>query len=339
MIRQVAQWLDGAFIFLPGLLFSPYYDRIDKKPGSFVKFVNSSLSVLLGVGSSSKTEFDRRWSATSMPVKSTLGEDQDSFPSIGLLIVAAEKDFWLLRQVSDAAIRESLNPIESLTIVIPASTRIRLPNLEGLGVKVHVIDEESLLSSDLLEELKRTMGSRSGWLLQQFLTLKFVQESQAEGILTLDADTFLIQETLWLNSKGRQVLYVSSEFQPNYYKFLHNLGVSELVPEQTHVTHHMLMQPAMLREVFKSAGLKGAEEVLERALAYSKAYGQAEFSLEFELYAQGCKKLFRDRLEVLKFGNRALRIDRQDAKKDLKSIAKFARNKFRSVSAHSYAQS
>lgn len=337
-MRRVARWLDGANLFLPGLMFSPYYDRLDKQPGIFVEAMNSRLSRLLGIGSSSRTDFDRRWVATSLPTKSNLIENEASVPPIELLIVAAEKDFWLLKDVSSAAIRQSVNPIESLSLVIPAAGRTRLPNLEELGVDIHVINEESLLSEEIFEDLKQTMGSRSGWLLQQYLTIKFVQESKAAGVLTLDADTFLLQKTLWLDSKGRQVLHVSSEFVANYYKYLHSLGVSEEVPDETHVTHHMLMQPALLRAIFKSAGVSGSEEVLRRALAYSKFFGQTEFCLEFELYAQGCKKLFRDRLELLKFGNRSVRIDKQEAERDLKAIEKSAQTKFRSVSAHSYAQ-
>lgn len=337
-MRRVARWLDGANLFLPGLMFSPYYDRLDKKPGFFVEAMNSRLSGLLGIGSSSRTDFYRRWVATSLPTKSNLIENEASVPPIELLIVAAEKDFWLLKDVSSAAIRQSVNPIESLSLVVPAAARTRLPNLEELGVDIHVIDEESLLSEEIFEDLKQTMGSRSGWLLQQYLTIKFVQESKAAGVLTLDADTFLLQKTLWLDSKGRQVLHVSSEFVSNYYKYLHSLGVSEEVPDATHVTHHMLMQPALLRAIFKTAGVSGSEEVLRRALAYSKFFGQTEFCLEFELYAQGCKKLFRDRLELLKFCNRSVRIDKQEVERDLKAIEKSAKTKFRSVSAHSYAQ-
>lgn len=338
MMRRAAQWLDGLHLFLPGLLFSPYYDRLDKRPGFVVKLLNSRLSRLLGIGLSSKTEFDRRWVATSMPTKSKLMENEARVPPIELLIVSAEKDFWLLKDVSNAAIRQSINPIASLNLVIPAASRARLPNLEELRVDVNVIDEESLLNEDLFDDLKRTMGARNGWLLQQYLTIKFVEESQAHGVLTLDADTFLLQKTLWLDANARQLLHVSSEFVPNYYRFLHSLGVSEEVPEETHVTHHMLMQPLMLRAILKAAGLRGSEEVLERALAYSKSFGQVEFCLEFELYAQGCKKLFRDRLELLKFGNRSVRIEKQEAEKHLKAIEKSANTKFRSVSAHSYAQ-
>jgi hypothetical protein len=273
-----------------------------------------------------------------MPTKSRLIGTPDTVPPIELLIVAAEKDFWLLREVSGAAIRNSINPIESLTIVVPDSARSRIPNLEDLGVEVFVIDEETLLSKQLLDELRATMGTRSGWLLQQYLTIKFVEESRARGVLTIDADTFLLQKTLWLDSQGRQVLHVSSEFEPQYYRFLHHLRISELAPEHTHVTHHMLMQPDLLRAIFKSAGISGSEDVLKRALSYCMAYGQSVFCLEFELYAQGCKKLFRYQLELLKFGNRSVRVRREAAMKDLSTLTKSSKNKFRTLSAHSYAQ-
>jgi hypothetical protein len=337
MIRRFAKALDSVNLFLPGLLFSPYYDRLDKRPNFFTLILARLSARLFNSCASTKLEREHRWRATRYSSRG--GSDLEKLrpPTIELLIVAAEKDFHFLRESARSAIRHSLNPISKLTVVAPSISRSAIPNLEGLGVVVDLIDEENLISKNLLQRLREVFGKRSGWILQQFLTLKFVEQSTAKGVLTLDADTLLLESTLWLDSNGHQVIHVSSEIVSEYYSFLSGLGVSALLPKETHVTHHMLMQPTLLQSIYKAHNLN-SETVLQEAIQVCELTGQTQFSLEFELYAQGAKQLEPQRLHLQKFANRTVRVDVAQSMKELVNLGEKAQNVYRSISAHSYTQ-
>jgi hypothetical protein len=338
MIRRIGKFLDKRNVFFPGLLFSPYYDRIDKKPSLLVPLADFLLSRLLRSSRPNNTEWRYRWNATRRPAINSASERIVDAPEIELLIVAAEKDFSLLSESSRRAIQSSLNPITTLTLVVPASATDKLPDLSTLPVGVKVVEEESLIDASLLQRLKCTFKERSGWLLQQYLTIRFVEENQARGVLTLDADTLLIEPQLWLDTDNRQILHVSSEYVPAYYEFLASIDISEAVPITTHVTHHMLMQPWLLRSIFEKYNTN-SHRVLEQALDFHLKTGQMQFCLEFELYGQAARRFFQDKLSLGKFCNRTVQLEFQnDSAEIIEDAVRLARGKYHSISAHSYSQ-
>lgn len=337
MISRLAKALDSVNLFLPGLLFSPYYDRLDKQPNFITMILARIAAYLFSSQVSTKLEREHRWRATRFTSSSDSDLDRSNPPTIQLLIVAAEKDFQFLKESARSAIRQSINPISELTVVVPSMSISAIPDLGDLGLVVQIINEEDLIRKDLLKRLRHVFGKRSGWILQQFLTLKFVEQSRAQGVLTLDADTLLLEETLWVDSHGHQVIHVSSEIVPEYYLFLSRLGVSEALPKETHVTHHMLMQPNILKSIYKVHNLN-SETVLQEALQFCELTGQTQFSLEFELYAQGAKQLEPQRLHLQKFANRTVRVDVAQSMKELVDLGEKAQNVYRSISAHSYSQ-
>jgi hypothetical protein len=338
MIRRIGKFLDKRNFFFPGLLFSPYYDRIDKKPSLLVPLADFLLSRLFSSSRPNITEWRYRWNATRRPAINSASEQILDAPEIELLIVAAEKDFSLISESSRRAIQFSLNPITTLTLVVPASATDKLPDLSTLPVEVKVVEEESLIDASLLQRLKRTFKDRSGWLLQQYLTIRFVEESQARGVLTLDADTLLIEPQLWLDANNRQILHVSSEYVPAYYEFLASIGISEAVPFTTHVTHHMLMQPWILRSIFETHSTN-SHRVLEQALDFHVKTGQMQFCLEFELYGQAARRFFQEKLRLGKFCNRTVELEfDKDSAGGIHTAVRRAKGTYHSISAHSYSQ-
>jgi hypothetical protein len=338
MIKQIAKLLDKKNLFFPGLLFSPFYDRIDKRPSFFALAIDRHLSRLLSLSLPNGTQKAFRWNATRMPAITTPSERISNPPEIELLIVAAEKDFVLLLESSQRAIENSLNRISKVTFIIPACSRESFPDLSLLPVELRIVDEDTLIDSSLLNRLRSSLKERSGWLLQQYLTIKFVEESQARGVLTLDADTLIIEPQLWLDASNRQILHVSSEYVRPYYEFLATIGVSETVPITTHVTHHMLMQPWLLRSIFEKLSTNSVK-VLEQALDFHVKTGQIQFCLEFELYAQGARRFHEEQLRFGKFCNRTVLLDsRKELAVEIANLVGNAKGLYQSISAHSYSQ-
>lgn len=338
MIKSFLRSLEERNRFLKGVLFSSYYDQLNTYPGRAALLIAHFLHRLFGLGSSNKQEIARRFDATRLNKFEVKVLDTLNPPPIEILVVSAAKDFWLLEPALSAALRATQNPVAQINLVIPANSRNLLPRLESILTPINILAEENLIPPSLLARLRQTFAERSGWILQQYLTLKFVELSKSPGVLTLDADTLLIEPETWLDNNGAQLLHVSSEYIPAYYRFLAELGIGSLKPDTTHVTHHMMMQPEILREILSKHGLHNSEDVLERAIEFHETYGQVEFCLEFELYAQGMKEFHPNLIEFRKFANKTIRIKNPSSSSEVNFLLRKLRGTFRSVSAHSYYQ-
>jgi len=201
-----------------------------------------------------------------------------------------------------------MNPVGRITVITP-SADIELCNEalkhcnSSLPTSVKVVQEESFLTESLAKDLRLAFGDRFGWVLQQLLKLAFVESSTFGGVLVVDGDTVLLTPRIWLGADGAQLLPVSSEYNHPYYTFLQELGLGDAQPETTHVTHHMLMQPKLLKSFLANRGFQSVEE-LGRYLA-KKTFkdSHAPFSVDYELYAQSLLTLVPEKARLSKFGN------------------------------------
>jgi hypothetical protein len=227
-------------------------------------------------------------------------------PAISLLIVVAHKDFENLKLCIAQILKHSLNPISKVEIVVPesdlASCRKILEQIQ-LQIPISLINEDEVINVQLREKMKSKLKHKYGWALQQLLTLHMVMRSDCCGVLAVDADTFVLRDQVWLNDKFTQVLFQSPEFHVPYYKVINKVFPKLDTISYSHITHHMLFQPELLREFLTKNGYVDSADVMIQVLESFDKLQESPFCIEFEPYAQFLHDSHKDRFELRRFSN------------------------------------
>jgi len=228
------------------------------------------------------------------------------YPPIEVVVVSAEKDFDILPTVIRAALENSLNPIGKITVIVPDVCIRDIPLLleEFNSVtKLEVISEETLASHEIRTNIRDVAGHRYGWILQQLLKIQFVSNSVSAAVLVIDADTVLTRKRLWIDENHIQLLFSSYEYHEPYYSFLRSISGWPIEQNTSFTTHHMLMQPDILRDILNDISDAGALGWLQKFLTEAKQSDASDFLNDYELYAQGIQILFPNRIQFEKWGN------------------------------------
>ena len=232
-------------------------------------------------------------------------------PIIELLIVATEKDFDLLRPVILNALSSSLNQICELKIVVPSfgiesCHKVLSTFLLPLNLKVQILNEESVLDLKTREFIKFNSDGSYGWLLQQFIKLKMALESDAGGILVVDADTIILGKNVWLDSSGKQKLVAAATRHTPYFDFLKDLNILNGRPRYSFVVHHMLYQPKILKKLLEQMNCSTFEEFSQKVLRHKGTHKVSSLSIDYELYGQFLFEYFGDLIHLQRFSNLSL---------------------------------
>ena len=265
-------------------------------------------------------------------------QDKKTYPEIEILFVSTKKDFEvLLHSIKFARIATAHHGSAKVVVIVPKSELLlasgTLKNLEG---KVEIHAEESFLSENIIRSIKDRFAGRAGWVIQQLLKTSYVSTSSSNGVLVIDSDTLLLTKRVWLEHDGTQILTPSWEYHKPYYEFLEaHLGITSY-PKFTFVSHHMLMQPEIMREALSASGWSNLDNLVEELILESDPTENSPFCIEFELYGQYIYKNHSNLVNLCKWGNlgvarTSFSIDDQIAK----SVSQWSRN-FASVSLHSY---
>ena len=326
---------------LKNFFFSPVrydgYASLNSKPG-FIVSVHFGLYRL--ISNPKRFHEHLRWIRGNRRIDHPNNIQNIDLPLIELAINAVRKDFEVLPFVISYAVRNSVNPIKSITIAVPENEveecEIYLKKRIS-EYRFSVISEDTFLSADFRAKLKSAMGWRYGWALQQFLTVERVLNSKSAGVLQVNADTLLLKPTIWLDQKGNQFLMESLEYHKNYYDLLEKIGLAFPKHFPTFITHHMLFQPGVFKLVLDKLQIRNVNELLDKVLEYSDLENISPFCVEFELYARGGLRFCPDKFEVIKFANASLdrsKCNSYNAEFDL--LLENYSNNFNSVSLHSY---
>jgi hypothetical protein len=259
---------------------------------------------------------------------------------IEILVVATKKDFDILPYAIQFAINNSQNQILKVTIICPAVdiSEIYENYLQSVvpKVKINFLPEEDVVLKEIRESLIQIFKLRSGWMLQQFLKVEFCLKSQARGILVLDADTILLRPQIWLDDKNSQILMPSLEFHEPYYDFLNRAFNFKKYPKYTFVSHHMLIQPYILREIFGKLGLDNLENLFSFVIKFAIKNEASPVCLEYELYAQGLLKFFPKLVSLVKFSNISV-VREEILGTNIKlEVLESYKKVYNSITAHSY---
>jgi hypothetical protein len=239
-------------------------------------------------------------------IPSSIISYKGELPSISILLVVAQKDFDKLIVCINQIVKHSLNPISKIEIVVPYSqvlSCVKILEHINLEIPLKVLNEDEIIPADLREIMKQGLKHKYGWAIQQLLTLYMVVRSDSDGVLTVDADTLILRDQIWLNEKLVQVLFRSSEYHTPYYQLINKIFPDlELVP-YSHVTHHMLFQPQLLRNFLEKSGYLNLEELMIRVLEFMDSTQESPFCIEFEPYAQALHNFYPNTFEIRRFSN------------------------------------
>lgn len=276
--------------------------------------------------------------ATDLPIDS-LPADLP-LPMIDIVVVAAGKDVDMLPKVLRYGGNASRNAVRRAILVVPHHELHHVSNsLRQAGsdydFDVEVRCEDDVVSPSTRNAIHQVPAVRYGWILQQALKLQTVVSSEAPGCLVIDADTLLLRPRTWLTADGRQVLTPTFEFQEPYYRFLSELGVLRWPPKRSFTSHHMLMQPSVLRSVLNRASLESVEAWVHAYLRHQSYGGARDYLNDYELYAQGLMNLEPGRVHLEKWSN--VGVARSAAALSDDSLHGLAKSHC-SVSMHSYLQ-
>ncbi len=316
-----------------------YLSQINTTIPPVVQLVGASLDLFFRIASKGEQSFlfKRFFKANQVHFQKHKPEECISSP-IEILFVSTHKDFPILPHAVSSALNVTSNfSNRSVTIITPDRYFAELEDLmKDRMVKVE--KESTYFDEEVLNLLERNFRSRRGWVLQQLLKLKYVMDSKAAGVLLVDSDTLLLEERNWLNNDGSQLLTPTWEYHRPYYEFLDLLGVSQLEPEFTFVSHHMMMQPKIVVELFYHLGWKDTSNLVDLICSSPTNGDQSPFSLDYELYAQYLYNNHPDKVVLGKWSNKAITRNASSDNTDslIKNAALEYSGRFASLSFHSY---
>jgi hypothetical protein len=282
--------------------------------------------------------------ATSRESCSSFDEEAGaSLPVVELVFPATEKDFLILPFAIEAAVKATKNPIKKITVYVPdpqreicsLAIRSHRPLLD-CSVSIDVASDESILDSESINVLRSRFGSRAGWYVQQMIKLSSVVNSGADGVLIVDSDTILLKPRLWMAEDGRQILLPTYELHRPYRKHLYSLYADFAALDKSFVSHHMLMQPRILRSIFKKIDVSAINSLVSRISLFGEVQNIDDFFSEYELYSHGLITLNPELVEYAKWAN--LSMHRPESGKEIEAtIDLLTRNaEYFSVSMHDY---
>jgi hypothetical protein len=235
-----------------------------------------------------------------------LGGSETDLPSIDVAVPCGPNDIAMLPVVLDRVKNGSTNPIARKFAVVPPRLLSQAQDLAG--DRFTVVDEALLLGPEVLDLVMVRFPTRSNWVVQQLVKVAFVLQSEAPGVLILDADTMLLKPRTWLTSRGVQVLTPTMEWHQDYYNFLRTVSPPSWPgPRYSFVPHHMLMQPDVLRSVMEQSGLRELHDLVQALGCETDYPNQSMFCIEYELYAQGMLAIRPEDVALAKWSNIGVR--------------------------------
>jgi hypothetical protein len=262
-------------------------------------------------------------------------------PSIEILVNSTSKDFKYLNTVINRAVANSYNDIAKISITVPKKeiNACRILLLENkYKNKIEVKSENDILNDRITNKIKEHFPQRYGWVLQQFLTIEQVINSQFAGVLQVNSDTLILKPFLWLDNNGNQPLFVASEYNFPYYQLLNEINNKFPIETYSHITHHMMFQPRFLQAIMNKSCLNSTEHLLDVVLENYDRSAASPICIEFEFYALGILTYFPENAIISKFSNVSLKLKPSVNNVEFESIIKKLSKMYNSVSIHSYLQ-
>ena len=288
-----------------GLLLDQYFrkfDQIGQKPGILTYFI-WLLRGLVNKPSRDYSALKRYFFANRRPTKAALAVDD--LPEIEVIFVSKLEDIQILGLAVNSVVKNSINPISRVVVAVPAnqcmSTSEYFFNSDNNKI-VEVISENELVPQAAIELIKQKSPERFGWILQQILVASFILSTKSENVLIVDSDTLIIRPQVWIDKFKRQILMPTFELHLPYYKFFQHFSTKYPTPKMSFVSHHMLVQTPIFREVYQIFG-GDVYKALEQAFAFADLSDNSPFDLKYEIYAQYLVNNYKNQVSFVKWAN------------------------------------
>ncbi len=236
-------------------------------------------------------------------------------PSIEIVVPFVLKDLDTLVFALVGAVSSSRNPISRIVLITPQRTFERFPGINGKvqkffdqqpalqDLKFEVRKDEDVVSKAVLAfvgEMNLEPRDR-GWVLQQMVKISTVLSSESTGALVVDADTILMMKRTWVAADGRQILMMGQESRDPFFSFANDfLGLEGRI-RLSFITHHQLMQPKVLKEIFATS--EGLIEMLHKASRIQSTSSPLRAISEYEIYGAYLSEKFSGRCKFASWGN------------------------------------
>ena len=217
-------------------------------------------------------------------------------PEIDVLIPAHPKDLDVLRFAVAAVRRGTRNPIRRIVLVVPD---LEVESITAIfGQTCHVLPESRVLESLLPWIREHVPSDWRGWVLQQAIKLLWVRGNDVPT-LVLDSDTVLLKPRTWVAADGRQLLCLSVERHSEYVRHAARCWpLSRAVQASSYVTHHQLMRPDVLVQMFPDGALS-----LRQWIAAAD-FSQPSALSEYHCYGAWLREYRPASVAIGSFGNR-----------------------------------
>lgn len=147
--------------------------------------------------------------------------------------------------------------------------------------------EFSLIDPSFSTHTKKV--NRCGWYFKQLMNFysAFIVPNISTNILILDADTIFLKPVAFVDDKERMLHAPGTENYSAYFEHMNKLlpGLKRVVPKYSGISHHMLFQVPILKDLFK---LVENHHKTEFWKAYCKCVDPKEIALsgsaDYEIY-------------------------------------------------------
>jgi hypothetical protein len=232
---------------------------------------------------------------------------------------------------------QSANEVSRVNVVVPEKDfeqiSLRCANFE---LPISVINENELIDEKIRKLIMRNRPDRYGWILQQVIAAKWLLTTESRFILLLDVDTVLVRKKIWVNASGVQLLMPTFEYNPEYYKFFEYKSALYKQKKRSFVSHHLLVDTEIFREIFQRFWSQRLDYALEDAFNFSSENEYSPFDLKFEIYSYYLFAKFPHRVALCKWANyaEARQVSRG---MDYETLTKEFAQEYNSVSFHHYS--
>jgi hypothetical protein len=185
--------------------------------------------------------------------------------------------------------------------------------------------------------LSSKFTGRYTWVLQQLLKVIAVSGSEAEAVLVVDADTILLRKRKWFNESGQQLLQPSEEFNSEYYSFLAQFGISKIPPEFSLVSHHMIIQPRILKRAVSELGVKDVQEIPQVLKTDLIIRSESPVCVDYELYGQYMLNFRREDVFLEQWANIGISVRYMETICNSRLLILLLKPFYNSVSFHSWS--
>lgn len=230
------------------------------------------------------------------------GSDQRARESLKVVIPVHSKDVECLALTCAGVLRNARPRPSEVLIVTNDVGRCESKIAELTSSDrafISVIAEDDVISRagirGLLDGFPR---ERLGWVLQQVIKFQTACESEIP-VLVLDSDTVLIAPRTFLKS-GKVLLMVGTDSHKPYFEHIRNyFDAKPKMEPLSFVTHHQLMHPSVLRDMFIRFG--GLSRWLKLGIGKR---GSASPVSEYQTYGAFRFKYWKDEVVIGSWSNR-----------------------------------